>query len=95
MKRIFALLLAALMILPLCACSSSLPAEEAGTAENATAEEKKTEAKKEEKKEITYPDTFAVGYAIGDISGQCPLPIYDTTAEIHSRPLDADLHRHE
>ena len=86
MKRLFALVLAVLMILPLCACSSGLATEQGGTAEPATAE-KKTEEKKDDKKEITYPDTFAVGYAIGDISGQCPLPIYDGTAESIHDPL--------
>lgn len=86
MKRIIAFFLAALMLLSLCACSSGLATEE--TVEET--KEVKTEAKKEEekeKKEITYPKAFAVGYAIGNISGQCPLPIYDGTAESIHDPL--------
>ena len=86
MKKIVALICLLAMLLPLCACSTGLATEETATAENATAE-KKTEEKKDDKKEITYPDTFAVGYAIGDISGQCPLPIYDGTAESIHDPL--------
>ncbi len=85
MKKIIALICLLAMILPLCACSSGLATEETKTAEETV--EAKTEEKKEEKKEITYPDTFAVGYAIGDISGQCPLPIYDGTAESIHDPL--------
>ena len=85
MKKIVALICLLAMILPLCACSSGLATEETKTGEETV--EAKTEEKKEEKKEITYPDTFAVGYAIGDISGQCPLPIYDTTAESIHDPL--------
>ena len=86
MKKIVALICLLAMLLPLCACSTGLATEETEPAENATAE-KKTEEKKDDKKEITYPDTFAVGYAIGDISGQCPLPIYDGTAESIHDPL--------
>ena len=84
MKRIIAFFLAALTLLSLCACSSGLATEET----KAETEEVKTETKKEEeKKEIVYPKGFAVGYAIGDISGQCPLPIYDGTAESIHDPL--------
>ena len=87
MKKLLALVLAILMILPLAACSSSLSTEEpAATGETAAAEEtKKTEEKKEDEK-ITYPDAFAVGYGIGDIS-TVPVPIYDTTAETVHDPL--------
>ena len=87
MKKLLALVLAILMILPLAACSSSLSTEEpAATGETAAAEEtKKTEEKKEDEK-ITYPDAFAVGYSIGDIS-TVPVPIYDTTAETVHDPL--------
>ncbi len=85
MKRILALLLAAITLLSLCACSSSLATEETKTAEETV--EAKTEEKKDDKKEITYPDTFAVGYAMGDITS-FPISMYDATAESVHDPLN-------
>ncbi len=84
MKRILAFLLAAITVLSLVSCSSSsLATEETKTAE------KTAEAKTEENKEtgpIVYPDTFAVGYSIIDIS-TVPLPMYDATAQTIHDPL--------
>ena len=85
MKRIPALLLAAITLLSLCACSSSLATEETKTAEETV--EAKTEEKKDDEKEITYPDTFAVGYAMGDITS-FPISMYDATAESVHDPLN-------
>ena len=78
MKKIIALICLLSMILPLCACSSSLATEETGT-EAVKTEEVKTE-KVKETGPIVYPDTFAVGYSIIDIT-TVPLPMYDATAE--------------
>ena len=86
MKRLFALILALLMLLPLCACSSSLATEEPKTGEASTAEAKTEEKKTEEKGEITYPEGFAVGYAMGDIT-TTPIPMYNATAETVHDPL--------
>ena len=89
MKKIIALLLAAITLLSLCACSSGLEAQQLtdpATAEKQTAEAK-TEEKKEEEKEITYPDGFAVGYAMGDITS-FPISMYDATAESVHDPLN-------
>ena len=85
MKRVFALLFAICMILPLCSCASSLATEE--TPGTNTAEETKTETKKEEKGEIVYPDSFAVGFSRVDITPATPIPIYDTTATGVHDPL--------
>ncbi|MBR5295434.1 MAG: hypothetical protein IKU24_02450 [Clostridia bacterium] len=65
MKRILALLLALVMILPLAACSSSL-ATENPTAEGEPSE--KGENKNEEKGEIIYPDSFSAGFGREDMS---------------------------
>ncbi len=66
MKRILALILAAVMLLSFAACSSSLETEETGK-EPATAGETKTEETKEEVKEkdtspIVYPEGFSAGF---------------------------------
>ena len=69
MKRILAIVLVILTVLPLVACSSSL-------ANEPTAEETKTEVKTEEKKTeeekqtgpITLPQGFSVGYSRQDIT---------------------------
>ena len=69
MKRILAIILVILTVLPLVACSSSL-------ANEPTAEETKTEVKTEEKKTeekaetgpITLPQGFSVGYSRQDIT---------------------------
>ena len=67
MKRIVSLILAALMLLSLCACTSSslAPQEEAETAE-----ETKTEPKKEEEETgpIVYPEGFSTGFGRQDIT---------------------------
>lgn len=84
MKRILALLLAAITLLSLASCSSGLAPEETETKAE-TAE--KTETKNKEKGEIVYPDTFAVGFSRVDITPQTPIPIYDTTATSVHDPL--------
>ncbi len=84
MKKLIALLCLLAICLPLCACASSIATEE-----STTAEAKTEEAKTEEVKEtgpITYPDGFAVGYSIIDIT-TTPLPMYDATAETVHDPL--------
>ena len=71
MKRLLALFCLLALLLPLCACSSaSLATEETKTDEANTAE--KEEIKKTDS--IVYPDSFAVGYARGDITGTPPHP---------------------
>ncbi|MBQ3075792.1 MAG: hypothetical protein IJC26_06950 [Clostridia bacterium] len=71
MKKILALFCLYTLLLPLVACSNGLSA----TDPEKTAEEIKTEAVTEEKKgEIVYPDSFAVGYARGEITGPLPMP---------------------
>ena len=89
MRRIFALILAVLMLLPLCACSSSLSAPETdATEEKVPAKsDKKTEEKEEGEGPIVYPEGFAVGYGIGDIT-TTPIPMYNATAESVHDPLN-------
>ena len=84
MKRILALLLAAITLLSLASCSSGLATEET---ETKTEEKTKTETKNEEKGEIVYPDAFAVGFSRVDITPQVPIPIYNTTATGVHDPL--------
>ncbi len=63
MKRLVALILSLLMLLPLAACSSSL--KEPASAEETKTEEKKESEKKTEEKDqgpITYPEGFTVGF---------------------------------
>ena len=84
LKKIIAIFCLLAMLLPLCACSSSLAAEETKTAESTAEETKPAEEKK--KGPITYPDTFAVGYSLIDIS-TVPLPMYDATAESIHDPI--------
>ncbi len=66
MKKIVSLFLAILMLLSLCACSSSLATEE----EKDTVEETKTEVKKEEEETgpIVYPEGFSAGFGRQDIT---------------------------
>ncbi len=68
MKRWIACLFLVGLCLPLCACTASLPGEVTVTEEETKAEEKKKTG------EIIYPDSFAVGYARGDITGTPPHP---------------------
>ncbi|MBQ3075435.1 MAG: hypothetical protein IJC26_05145 [Clostridia bacterium] len=84
MKKIIALLCLLALCLPLAACSSGLATEEPKPTET-KAEETKAEEKKDDGP-IVYPDTFAVGYSIIDIS-TVPLPMYDATAETIHDPL--------
>jgi len=68
MKKIVAMLLALLMLLPLAACSSSLEAETATATPETKAEEKKTEQNKEDPLKKTYgpydlPEGFSAGFA--------------------------------
>ena len=65
MKRIFALTLAFLMLLPLCACASQSLNADIATEEKKTAEENKTE---QETGPIVYPEGFSVGYSRIDIT---------------------------
>ena len=89
MRRIFALILAVLMLLPLCACSSSLSAPETGATEEKVPakNDKKTEEEEEGEGPIVYPEGFAVGYGIGDIT-TTPIPMYNATAESVHDPLN-------
>ena len=89
MQRIFALILAVLMLLPLCACSSSLSAPEPGATEEKVPakNDKKTEEEEEGEGPIVYPEGFAVGYGIGDIT-TTPIPMYNATAESVHDPLN-------
>ncbi len=85
MKRIFTLVLALVMLLPLCACSSGL-ATEAETKTDAT-EEKNTEEILETGP-IVYPEGFSVGYGTVDVSGSVfPMTYYGGTATGIQDPL--------
>ena len=88
MKKILALVLALVMLLPLCACSSGLATEETGEKVTATVEsEKKTE---QEKGEITYPKGFSAGFGRADITCEVPANIGPgTTATMIHDPLYA------
>ncbi|MBE6712164.1 MAG: hypothetical protein E7580_01445 [Ruminococcaceae bacterium] len=93
MKKIFVLFLALTMILPLCACSSSLDpaatkAEEAKTEEKAPEKAPAAEDNKPDQFNISedLPEGFAVGYAIGDITST-PISMYNATAESVHDPL--------
>ena len=83
MKRILALILTLVMLLPLCACASqSLEAK----TEEAKTEEKKTE-EAEKTGPITYPEGYSVGYATIDISGQTPIAYFGGIAKGIHDPL--------
>ena len=84
MKKIIAVLCLLALCLPLCACASSLATEEAKT--EATEEIKTTEVEKETG-EIVYPDSFAMGYAAGDITGSLPIPIFEDEGTSVADPL--------
>lgn len=80
MKRILALVLCIFLILPLCACSSSLASDEP----DATVEETETAVKKTEKEEDPYaitdspiplPEGTCVGYSKVDVTPE-QFPIY-------------------
>lgn len=85
MKKLFALALALLMLLPLASCGGgSLVADETNT------KPETAEAKTEEIKDtgpIVYPDTFSVGYARADISGPLPVGIWEGEATVVRDPL--------
>ena len=86
MKRVLAFLITLLMLLPLCACSSSLPQEQSSetkTEEKAQKTEEKTEEPVDDEPlptdEIVYPDTFSVGYNRQSIAPEVfPIPTYST-----------------
>ncbi len=81
MKKLIAMICLLALCLPLCACGSeSLSIEETKAAQTATQEVKETGP-------IVYPDTFAVGYSIGDITCTTPLTIYNGTADRIHDPL--------
>ena len=81
MKKLVVLLCLLALCLPLCACSSGLAAEETkGITRETTVEEKETGP-------IVYPDGFAVGYSIGDITCTTPLTIYNGIADRIHDPL--------
>ncbi len=79
MKKIIVLLCLLAICLPLISCGGS----------NLAIEETVTQTKTEEKETgpIVYPDTFAVGYSIGDITCTTPLPIYNGMADMIHDPL--------
>ena len=82
MKRIFALFLSVLTVLPLCACSSGLEATAPTAERTATAEQSETRVKTEEEEKdtspIVYPkDCFSVGYSRVDITPEVPIHTYD------------------
>ena len=91
MKRILALILCILMLLPLCACASSLPAEEpSGTAE--TKAEEKESVKTEDpyaitKDPIPLPAGNCVGYARVDITPE-QYPVYISSGMNAKKALD-------
>ncbi len=76
MKRILALLLALVMVLPLAACSSSLATqtltEEAATEGEQNAEENKNEA---DKGPIVYPKTFSAGFGREKMNPSLPIKL--------------------
>ncbi len=84
MKRILAILCLLALILPLCACSSSLASEEETKTEETKTEEVKT---REKMGEIVYPHSFAVGYARIDITGTLPIPIFEEEGTVVQDPL--------
>lgn len=83
MKKLVALTLALVMLLPLCACGGSLTTEQTATAEGQSA--KTAEAK--ETGPITYPKGYSVGYATVDISGQTPIAYFGGIAKSVHDPL--------
>lgn len=99
MKRIFTLILALLMILPLASCAASLATEE--TKEEPTKTEEKTSSEETKGKtgeeeplptgEIVYPEGFSVGYNRQDISPtEFPIVSYaqfDRTAKSVHDPI--------
>ena len=88
MKKLFALILALVMLLPLCACSSGLATEETGEKVTATAESEKET--KQEKGEIVYPKEFSAGFGRADITCEVPATIGpNTDATIINDPLYA------
>ena len=81
MKRIVAFLCLLALCLPLFSCGGpGLTAVEETSTETTTEEARETGP-------IVYPDTFAVGYAVGDITCTTPLPIYDGIADQIHDPL--------
>ena len=87
MKRIFALLLTLITLLPLCACSSGLAPEETKATETKTSETKKTEESKETGP-IVYPEGYSVGYGTADVTGTVfPLSYYGGMATGSQDPL--------
>ena len=99
MKRIFALILALLMILPLASCAASLATEETKeeTAKTETKEPAETKAEETGEEEplptgeIVYPEGFSVGYNRQDISPtEFPIVSYaqfDRTAKSIHDPI--------
>ena len=88
MKKLFALILALVMLLSLCACSSGLATEETGEKATATSESEKET--KQEKGEIVYPKEFSAGFGRADITCEVPATIGpNTDATIINDPLYA------
>ena len=85
MKRILALILTLVMLLPLCACASQ--SLEAKTEEAKTEEAETVTEEVKETGPIVYPDTFSVGYARADISGPLPVGIWEGEATVVRDPL--------
>ncbi len=84
MKKLFALALALLMLLPLASCGGgSLAINETNTKPETA--EVKTEEK--ETGPIVYPDAFSVGFGRADISGPLPVGIWEGEATVVRDPL--------
>ena len=81
MKKLIALLCLLGVCLPLCACGAgTLAITETETAPETASGEKETGP-------IEYPDAFAVGYSIGDITCTTPLTMYNGVADRVHDPL--------
>ena len=87
MKKLIALALALVTLLPLCSCAATLTLPETkAEVSKKPAAQKTTEEEEFEDDPIVYPEGFSVGYSIADIS-MVPLPIYEGTAETIADPI--------
>jgi len=92
MKRFLSLFLCILMLLPLCACASSLASEETLTAEEILTAEKKPSKKEEDPYAVTtdsipLPEGHCVGYSRVDVTPE-QYPIYVSSGMNAKRALD-------
>ena len=87
MKKLIALTLALVMLLPLCACAStSLEAQQTATGEDQANKTEKTEEDKETGP-IVYPEGYSVGYSTIDITGKTPIAYFGGIAKSAHDPL--------